>query len=165
MSQINNQAMSIEQMVNIAEYPISDDQTNNYLELANRCRQQYVETGLCELPNFILPDALSVLAEEANHFSSRAYFCQNTHNAYLTADDGDLPDNTAHQHQEKTYVGSVAYDQIPEDSNLKQLYLWDPLKDFIGAVLGKAHISSFCRSFWCLFYQRLRRWRRAWLAF
>ena len=37
----------------------------------------------------------------------------------------------------------MPYDRIPEQSALRSLYNWDPLRDFVGQVLGK---SSFHRS-------------------
>ena len=40
-------------------------------------------------------------------------------------------------------MGSVPYDRIAEDSSLRHLYLWDPLKDFIGAVLDKSRLHRF----------------------
>jgi len=146
MNQSQIKTISIEEMVNLVDYPVSDADSNEFIQLTNRCREQYLDTGLCELPNFILPDALSILAGEANQFSAQAYFCQSTHNAYLNTGD-DLPDDSAHQHQEQTYVGSVAYDRIPGSSNLKRLYLWDPLKEFIGRVLGKTTFYRFADPF------------------
>ena len=142
-----NQNIDINQIINFSAYPISDSQSTECRSLVEKCQQQFIDTGLCELPNFILPDALQQLADEANAFSKEAYFCKNTHNAYL--DDGHNSDNqsVAHQHQEETYVGSVAYDLIPVDSVLKNVYLWDPLKDFIGGVLGKKTFYRFADPF------------------
>ena len=40
-------------------------------------------------------------------------------------------------------MGSVPYDRIDEDSSLRRLYLWNPLKDFVGAVLGKPVLHRF----------------------
>ena len=38
---------------------------------------------------------------------------------------------------------SIPYDRIGDDSSLRRLYLWDPLKDFVGAVLGKPRLHRF----------------------
>ncbi len=142
-----HQSLPVEQIVNLNYYPISDTDSAEYKQLVNRCQKNFIETGLCELPEFILPNALQTLAAEANAYSSQAYFCKSTHNAYLTNDDENLPEDKAHQHQEETYVGSVAYDLIAENSSLKLLYLWDPLKNFIGAVLGKQSFHRFADPF------------------
>ncbi len=95
------------------------------------------------LPQFILPEALEALAEESSALAPEAYFFRSTHNAYLTEDDPDLPADTVARRQEQTYVGSVAFDRLSGDSRLLSLYLWDPLKNFIGTVLGKSEFHRF----------------------
>jgi len=139
MSQVINAA----QLVDLAQFPIDQLDSRAGLAFAQKCRQQYIETGLCMLPGFIRPEALNALAEEANGFSDQAFFCKNTHNAYLTEDDPELAQGDVAKRQEKTYVGSVPYDRIGPETRLRQLYLWDPLKDFIGFVLGKNQLHRF----------------------
>ena len=143
MSNVNNPVISAVNMVDLARYPIADLNSPEGSAFARKCRQKYLETGLCMLPNFITPEAHGILTEEANSISDQAYFCKSTHNAYLTEDDPDLPNDDVAHRQEQTYVGSVAYDQIAEDAYLRQLYCWDPLKDFIGYVLGKSEFYRF----------------------
>ena len=94
------------------------------------------------LNGFIRPEALKHLAAEAEGLSAKAYFCKSTHNAYLTEEDG-LDGDDVRARQEDTYVGSVAYDLIPPSAALRRLYTWDPLRDFIGAVLGKPKLHRF----------------------
>jgi len=139
--------LPVSAMIDLSRYPVSNLSDADSLAFADQCRQQYQQTGLCMLPGFIKPDALTVLSMQASSFSDKAYFCKSSHNAYL--DDGDNgADNTdVANRQEQTFVGSVAYDHIPEDSRLKQLYLWDPLKDFIGHVLGKTSFYRFADPF------------------
>lgn len=143
---MNNQiktTISAADLVNLQRYPIADLTRTDSKAFAEKCRKSYLETGLCSLPDFITPDAHRILTEEANSISGQAYFCKSTHNAYLTDDDPDLPAGDVANRQEQTFVGSVPYDQIAEGSCLRQLYGWDPLKDFIGYVLGKSELYRF----------------------
>ena len=133
--------ISAEQMVDLGRYPIADLERPDSAEFAARCRQTYLETGLCALHGFIRPDALNQLATEATALAPKAYFCKSTHNAYLTEEEDGSSE--VRNRQEETYVGSVAYDLIPEEAALKRLYQWDPLRDFIGAVLGKPQLHRF----------------------
>ena len=126
-------------LVNLEQYPVASLDTVAGKAFADQCRQQFKDNGLCILPNFILPQGLELLAQQANAVRDQAYFCKNKHNAYLTEDDDSLADGDVARRQEYTYVGSVAYDRIGEDSWLKKLYQWDPLKDFIAHVLKKEH--------------------------
>ena len=130
-------------MVNLSSYPIDNTQSTKGSAFIKNCRERYVETGLCMLPDFILPEARQVLAEQANAISDKAYFCNSTHNAYLTEVNPDLSSDDAYNRQEQTYVGSVAYDYIDDDDDLRRLYGWDPLRDFIAAVLGKQTFHRF----------------------
>lgn len=143
MSKQKKMAISTADMVNLQRYPIADLENTEGRAFADQCRQRYLETGLCMLPDFITQEAHEILAEEANSISDQAYFCKSTHNAYLTEDDPNLPAGDVALRQEQTYVGSVPYDQIAEDAYLRQLYCWDPLKDFIGYVLGKSEFYRF----------------------
>ena len=79
-------------------------------------------------------------------YLDHAYFCDSTHNAYLT-DNQDSDADNLDRPREKTYVGSVPYDRIPQDSLLNQLYQWDALKDFIGYVLAKDSFYRFADPF------------------
>lgn len=134
-------------MVDTSRYPVQDLTSESGLQFAKQCRDSYTRTGLCMLPGFVRPDALEMLSAEANEASDKAYFCKSTHNAYLTEDDSTLSGDSVERRQEKTFVGSVAFDHIQSDALLRQLYLWDPLKDFIGFVLGKSPFYRFADPF------------------
>ncbi len=135
------------EMVNLDRYPINHLGSAEGIAFARRCRQEYLDTGLCMLPGFVLPQAGQLLADEADELSGDAYFCNNTHNVYLTADNPELPPDDAARRRQQTLVGSVAFDQIVEHTNLRRLYLWDPLRDFIGAVLDQGEFHRFADVF------------------
>lgn len=142
MASVSEPLVLAKDMVDLERYPIADLTSTEGADFAARCRQQYESTGLCALHGFIRPAALSRLAAEAERLSDKAYFCKSTHNAYLTEEEG-LEGDDVRSRQEETYVGSVAYDLIPQNAGLRQLYNWDPLRDFIGAVLGKPELHRF----------------------
>ena len=131
------------QMVDLLRYPIEDITSTKGAAFADSCRQHYLQSGLCALPDFINPPSLDALRGEANRESDKAFFCDSTHNAYLTQADPHLPSDDIAKHQESTIVGSVAFDELGDDALLRKLYLWDPLKDFIGHVLGKPSLYRF----------------------
>lgn len=130
-------------LVNLERYPIDDATSAGDAAFVRACWNRFVEDGLCMLPDFIRPAALEVLAEEANGCAGEAWFCNGTHNVYLTQGETRTPAGDVAGRQERTYVGSVPYDRIGADSSLRRLYLWDPLRDFIGAVLGKSRLHRF----------------------
>ena len=141
-------ARTAARMVNLERYPIDDPDSEGRAELVRACRDRFVADGLCMLHEFIRPRALEVLAGEANERTAHAWFCQSTHNVYLTQSGGSphgpgMPAGSVDERQERTFVGSIPYDRIGGDSSLRHLYLWDSLKDFVGAVLGKPRLHRF----------------------
>ncbi len=147
MTDKQNSGQKSNPSVDLQHYPVTDISQGAGLAFAQQCRQEYLDTGLCMLPGFILPDALDSLAREAETMRKDAYFCKSSHNAYLTEDDPSLADDDVAKRQEQTFVGSVPYDKISKHSQLNQLYEWDPLKDFIGFVLGKTPFYRFADPF------------------
>ncbi len=138
-----SQQINPAELVNLDQFPIDQPDSESGIDFFRKCRQEYIDTGLCMLQGFIRPGALDLLAAEANGFSDQAFFCKSSHNAYLTEDNPELAADDVAKRQEQTYVGSVPYDRISPDTRLRQLYLWDPLKDFIGYVLGKNQLHRF----------------------
>lgn len=138
--------MNISNLVDLAKYPVENIQSGIGLDFADECRQKYEQTGLCMLSNFVNEDALKTLADESSAYLEHAYFCDSTHNPYLD-EKGHEGNDSVSRHQEKTYVGSVPYDKIPRSSILNKLYQWDPLKNFIGHVLGKKSFYRFADPF------------------
>ena len=141
-------AFTAARMANLDRCPIDDPDSVRGDAFARSCRERFLQDGLCMLPGFIRTEALEILVEETNRRIGDAWFCKSTHNVYLTPNDrtpndpGTPPGDVARR-RERTFVGSVPYDRIGEDSSLRRLYLWDPLKDFVGAVLGKPRLHRF----------------------
>ncbi|MCY3769958.1 MAG: hypothetical protein OXG56_11445 [Gammaproteobacteria bacterium] len=129
--------------INLGKYPFYGADESLEDEFIADCRQVYRRTGICELPEFILPSALDILAGEASQWMDSAYFCDNSHNAYLDTPDCPKGPGSVEHTMERTVVGSIPYDRIDPGSLLNQIYLWDPLKDFIGRVLGKSPFYRF----------------------
>lgn len=129
-------------IVDLSRYPIADPESAECRACVARARKDFLDSGLSRLTNFIRADALRRLVHESNAVADQAYFCEDTHNVYLTGEEPGLPRDDVALRQENTFIGSVAYDRIGEDSTLMRLYNWEPLRQFIGAVLGK---SAFYR--------------------
>ncbi len=69
MKAVNQNIISAADMVNLVRYPIADLETVEGNAFAQRCRKQYLETGLCMLTNFIVSNSLQILADEARYSS------------------------------------------------------------------------------------------------
>ena len=131
----------IADLVDLGRYPVEDVSAGQGYAFAEECKAAFSRSGLCMLPGFIRPAALDALVSESSRYLDHAFFCDSTHNAYLT--DSDPDDDDVGRRQEQTYVGSVPYDRIPREALLESLYQWDPLKTFIGRVLDKSPFYRF----------------------
>lgn len=141
-------ALGPARMVDLERCPIADPGSAGGAAFARACRKGFLEDGLCMLPGFIRPEALEILVEEANGYIEDAWFCKSTHNVYLSqhglgCGSPRAPSADVAERQERTFVGSVPYDRLGEGSLLERLYLWDPLREFVGAVLGKPRLHRF----------------------
>ncbi|MDH3689593.1 MAG: hypothetical protein OEU36_08980 [Gammaproteobacteria bacterium] len=137
ISKENNGApLTIEKIFDLERYPIHDLSGRAGDELLQRCRQDIQKSGVCLLPGFLTPKAIDAIAVEANESLPKAFFCHNTHNAYLKDDDPSFPEDHPRRRRLKTDVGSIAYDHLPQAGALCRLYQWDPLTRFMGLVLG-----------------------------
>lgn len=121
-------------IVDTERYPIDPLSSPAAKELVERCRESMRGQGLCLLPGFVRPQALAVMRDEAQAASARAFFCHNTHNAYLRDDDARFQQSHPARRRLHTDVGSIAYDLLPRENLLTKLYGWDPLTAFVGAV-------------------------------
>lgn len=136
--------MTPEQMVNTARYPIDPANATNATEFVQQCHADYQQTGLCMLPDFISSSACQQLAAEAAAVDEHAWFCNSTHSVYLKEQGAEPEQAPEHARgQQNTFVGSVPYDRIGQQSLLNTLYQWDPLMHFIARVLGKKKLHRF----------------------
>ena len=136
-------APSVVDLVNLDRCPIEALDSEQGASFARAARQRFLEDGLCVLPGFVRPEALAVLAEEANRCIGDAWFCNGAHNVYLDELPLDSQPDGIATWAVRTFIGSIPYDRLTENSSLRPLYEWDPLRGFIGAVLGKPRLHRF----------------------
>ena len=136
MSESHTQAACVEEtIVNTARYPLHERDSSAYASLVKTSRESMLRDGVCLLHDFLSPDALIAIREEALSSLDKTYYCHNTHNAYLKADDPTLPESHPRRRRLQTDVGSIAYDLLPPAGALVALYRWDALTHFIADVL------------------------------
>ena len=122
-------------LVDLATYPIADLDQPDAVALVQRCRDTLRREGTVVLPGFLSAQARVEIAREARDGASQAFFCDNTHNVYLAADDESFGEDHPRRRRLHTVVGSVAFDLLTPEARLRALYNWDPLVEFIRAVI------------------------------
>jgi len=134
---------SINQLVNLEAYPICGSASPERQALIEEIGRTYARDGVCLMPNFLTAAAVEMMATEAETASVDAYHCDDTHNVYLEHEDTSLPLDHPRRQRQVTRLDVVGCDQLAHEGGLWSLYGWDPLRDFIGAVLGYDDFHRF----------------------
>lgn len=130
-------------LIGLDRYPIDEPHSPTWLRLVDDCRAQLRETGVAALPGFVRLEAVERMAAEMRSIAPNAYSCCGRHNVYLKAPDLDLPASHPRNREMDTEVGSIAWDEVAPGTALRELYLWDPLVTFVGAVLERNPFYRF----------------------
>ena len=93
------------------------------------------ETGACEIPDFVRPDALASFVEDARRRAPDAHRSGGLGTVYLGFPDESFPPDHPQQWLGNYGVGAVAYDLFPADSPIRRLYEWEELTRFVGEIM------------------------------
>ena len=112
-------------IVDLERYPISRLEAPEAEELVCTGRRRLAADGVFTLPGFIRPDALAAMQEEADRLCPDA-FRRIDHRNGFPAGMGEVT---------RLSLGCVGYDQMPAESVMRRLFLWDGLTRFVSEVL------------------------------
>ena len=127
--------MSIEQIINLENYPINNTKSSKYSELVNYTKKKLKEDGCCVLPNFIKPDSILRMKKEIDRNLGKIYFTSDKHNPYFTKDDQTLNN----EHPKRIFTvrqsGYLNSDDLEKDSDLNKFYDLDEMLKFTSDSL------------------------------
>ncbi len=122
--------------VDLERYPILDLETPVARALVARCRAQLASEGCCELAGFLTPAATERMVKESETLISLGHHARGPVSAYLEIPDFSLPEAHPRRALGLSSLAAIAYDLLPADHALRQLYEWDGLVRFLEACLG-----------------------------
>lgn len=127
--------------IDLARYPVDELDSEAGRALVARCRDELDATGACELPGFIAPDVLPRVIEECRSVLPRAHAYRGPITPYLEMPNMALPPEHVRRQIGRSATEVVAHDLVPPEHLIRRLYEWEPLKAFLGAVLG--HLTLY----------------------
>ncbi len=128
----------IRDIVNVARYPILDQEHPQRRSLIERCRADLDAEQYCLIPDFVTASALAVMAEEATRLQDVAHHNNAMRNCYLhRKTDATLPDDHPRNLQDRSSVRMLAYDQISDSSPLKTFYHADAVRGLVAEIVGE----------------------------
>lgn len=143
MSEAQSKVQSLEGIINFSKYPFQDPKSDGYGRLLQECRSKLDHNGACEFTDFLTSEGLLGLIAESKELAKNAYFNTVNGNAYLEATDMILSEDHPRRMTEDTSLGVIAYDEYPANAILRRIYEYEPLMNFIGAVLGLKSIYRY----------------------
>jgi hypothetical protein len=125
-------------LINLELYPLTEPDSPPYKKLVADTRNKLIEQGAVSLPTFLNADSIQAMADEANALAPLAYPGPSESTPYFFNYDITTNEDPKHpiNRKSKRQLAQVAYDLIPLESLLYQLYHWDPLPAFLADVLG-----------------------------
>jgi len=127
----------IKEFVDTDRYPIDDLDSEAGRALIERCRTDLAATGACQLDGFLRARAVERLAQEALELSDQGFPNEAVHNVYFEDVDESLPEDDARRIMQRASQSTIAYDMIPADAGIRELYESDAMLTFVGTALEK----------------------------
>jgi len=130
----------------LTRYPIDSPGGEDFARLVGRCREDLSRTGASVLESFVPPVQLAQAIDEITPVIENAYSKTKTHSAYLIADDDTFSPDHPRNRKQTTSSATLAYDYIPPQSLLNELYTWPALQGFLAHVLGYEMLYPYADS-------------------
>ncbi len=124
-------------LICLEPYPVCDPESPAFQHLCEQARVVLDQHSVLALPDFLQPLALSHMRKEAMGLMPLAHHMDGAATIYPEREqDASLPADHMRRTRFRTSVRAVAYPHIPSGSPLRALYAWDPLMQFVAALLG-----------------------------
>ena len=124
-------------VVNQESYPLEDT------GFRENCRDALAESGCLVLEQFLAAEAVQRIREEALENQHLAYYCQQKHNVYLTAEEANHSAEHPRNRKLTSSKGCITDDQITAASALRILYNSLIFRDFLCSVLGENQLHDY----------------------
>jgi hypothetical protein len=141
---------SAAELVDLERYPVHDIEGPGFSRVVAEARADLAARGAAELTQFVTPDGVAALVEDAERLAARAHHSSGQGTAYLEVPDFSLPEDHPRLTWGDYAVGAVAYDIIPTSSPLRMFYEWPPLTRLLAAVLDRGPVYPYADPFGAL---------------
>jgi len=128
--------IDLEALIDLDAYPIHAIGHPTRTELVAEARRAMLDTGCFMVTDFIRPDAIAAMANEAASLHDQTFWSLQDHNPYFSPDDESFPEGhprRTFQHRQSGFINS---DVLTEQSPLRKLYDADILVHFVWECLG-----------------------------
>lgn len=132
--------LALEEIIDLERYPIEQPDNPLTVALIEQCRAELDAVGCCCVRNFIRPEAIARMLDEAERLKPQTYWSENSNNPYMTQDDPSLPEDHPKRIFNKRSNGFINSDILESDSVLRGAYDSDEMLNFVSECLGVSPI-------------------------
>jgi hypothetical protein len=127
----------MDQLVDLATYPINRPDSPEYVALVADCRARLAADGMFELPGFLRAEAVAqAVNAAAPAMATHSFRHARSHNIYFRDSVEGLADNHPALARVETVNHALCADQL-QGNPVVTLYEWPPFVAFLAAVMGK----------------------------
>ena len=138
-------AQDMNKLIDLDRYPIDRLNSKPGQLLVAQCRSDLEDSAAAILPSFVRQSAILKMAKEAESLVQVAHRYDGDRAPFYDVDDNERSDDDSLQSRVRSarhpnrYCQILNY-QIPNSSDLRAIYLWPPLTEFIRQVLNVEHL-------------------------
>lgn len=127
-------------IVNLEDWPIDRLTSPEGQALVARCQADLAAEGMFNLAGFLRPEAIALIVSDVSDPLENASFRHaRRHNIYFKKTVEGLPPDHEVLMEFETSNNTICADQF-EASPLFALYMWEPFRAFLAAVMGKERL-------------------------
>lgn len=142
-SRSDRQVDIVEQLVDLARFPVTSIESAAYRALIASARQQLAADGCVRFSQFILRQWQPRLLQETEKLAPQALFSREEYTPYGTPPDDSFPTGHPRGKTHRTTSGNVTRDLIPETTLIQQLYQSPAFQAFVADCLDSKQIFLF----------------------
>jgi hypothetical protein len=131
------------QLIDRGRHPIDDLGDARTVALAADCRRSLDATGVAIVPGFLTDAAVDAMVAESDRLAAGGNHQDIHATPYLELPDEGWPDDHARMTTGRSALTAIPYDELAADCELRALYEWDALMDFVALALGKDRLYRY----------------------
>ena len=116
---------------------------NSSKKYLDSCKKKLLQNSVLHLDNFLLPQSLKNIQDEAHALHSKAYYCSQNHTVLLNKKNDEFDPDDPCNIEVVSDKGCVPHDLISSESDLSKLYKSSDFKKFLENVLGVEKIYPY----------------------
>lgn len=124
-------------------YPVDHPDDPRLLAHIDRARAELAAVGVAEFPGFVRAEALRAIVAESERLAVGAHHQDVMGTPYLELPEPGWPDDHPRMTMGRSALTALPYDRFAPDSELRALYEWDPLLEFVARSLDVEHLYRY----------------------